>query len=93
MHAFVPKIDDMYLKYEDEYLTETYAYKVSVSGQRWVNLDHEFSYLALKQADIQIFQKNFRKGCTYLCQANCVENEKHFLFHCSFYSHLTDKVI
>ncbi len=50
-----------YLKYKDEYLTETYAYKVYDKGQDqlWLNLDQQSCHLALKQADIRIFQKCF----------------------------------
>ncbi len=27
------------------------------------------------------------------CQENCLENKEHFLFHCSFYSHMRYKLI
>ncbi len=54
----VPKLRT-YIKYKDEYLTETYAYKVYHRGQRSIMAQDQESYhLSLKQANIHIFQKS-----------------------------------
>ncbi len=57
--AKVPKLRT-YIKYKDEYLTEIYVCCITgVKDQLWLNLNQESYHLALKEADIRIFQKSW----------------------------------
>ncbi len=47
--------------------------------------------LSIETGRYTYIPKDFRL-CIF-CQENCVENEEHFLFHCSFHSHMIYKLI
>ncbi len=88
----VPKLKT-YIKYKDEYLTQTYAYKVYDRGQRSIMAQFRSGILPLniETGRYTCIPEELRQ-CIF-CQENCVENEEHFLFHCSFYSQMRYKLI
>ncbi len=82
-----------YIRYKDEYLTETYAYKVYYRGHRSIMAQFKSGILPLS---IEIGRYTYIPQGLRLfifCQENCVENEEHFLFHCSFYSQMRYKLV
>ncbi len=88
----VPKLRT-YIKYKDEYLTETYAYKVYDSGQRSIMAQFRSGILPLRiETGRYTYIPEEMRLCIF-CQENNVENEEHFLFHSSFYSQMRYKLI
>ncbi len=61
-----------------------------VKDQLMLDLDKESYHVALKQADMYIFQKSL--GCVSFVK-KIVWKMKNTLFHCSFYSYMRYKLI
>ncbi len=88
----VPKLRT-YIKYKDEYLTESYTYKVYDRGQRSIMAQFRSRILPLSiETGIYTYIPEELRLCIF-CQENCVENEENVLFQCSFYSQMRHKLI
>ncbi len=88
----VPKLR-LYIKYKDEYLTETNAHNVYDRGQRSIMAQFISAILPLRiETGRYTYTPEEFRMCIF-CQENCVSNEEHFLFHFLFYSHMRYKLI
>ncbi len=75
----VPK-QRSYINYKDEYLTETYAYKMYDRGQRSIMAQFRSGILSFSiETGRYTYIPEEMRLCIF-CQENCVKNE-HFLFH------------
>jgi hypothetical protein len=85
----VPKLRT-YCLYKYNYEKESYVYKVHNRGHRSVLTQLRCGILPLSIETGRFTSIPIEFRLCILCDANVVEDEKHFLFDCSFYNEIRD---